>query len=213
MKRGRPRVAASAQTGRGLNRYRLRSHPLRPPEPLSQTQAEPDPGRAGEHEVDAKKNAEHVERGHRPMDQDDDAKQQRDQARSDDPAPWRPALHVEAEEDAHDARCDERRAENERQPHRGQQRIVERHEPGDDVEDAESQPEQEASPGLDLERVDDLENARDDHHDSDNVDRRHRRHDDAAKSDHASDEVDDAEGDDPAPFAPERRDARAGSKP
>ena len=70
-----------------------------------------------------------------------------------------------------------------------------------------------ASPGLDLERVDDLENAGDDHHDSDHVDRRHRRHDDAAKRDHASDEVDDAEGDDPAPFTLKRRDACAGPEP
>ena len=82
-----------------------------------------------------------------------------------------------------------------------------------DVEDAEQKPEDEASPGLDLERVDDLENAGDDHHDADDVDRRHGRHDDAAKRDDASDEVDDAEGDDPAPFAPERRDARAGPEP
>src|SRR5271163_4390930 len=135
------------------------------------------------------------------MDQDDDSEQQRDQARSNDPAPGRPALHVEPEEDAHDAGGDQRRAKDERQPYRGQQRIVERHEPGDDVEDAESQPEQEASPGLDLERVDDFENARDNHHDSNNEYGRHRRHDDAAKSDHASYEVDHAEGDDPAPFA------------
>ena len=57
-----------------------------------------------------------------------------------------PALHVEAEEDPHDARGDQRRAENERQPHRGQQRIVERHEPGDNVENAEREPEQEPVP-------------------------------------------------------------------
>src|ERR1700722_1061937 len=147
------------------------------------------------------------------MDQDDDSEQERDQARSDDPAPRTPALHIEAEEDAHDARGDERGAENERQPHRGQQRIVERREPGDDVEDAEQKPEDKASPGLDLERMDDLENAGDDHHDSDDIDRRDGRRDDAAKRDHASDEVDNAEGDDPAPFTSEWRDARAGSEP
>ena len=33
------------------------------------------------------------------------------------------------------------------------QRIVERHQPCDDVEDAESEPEQEPPPGPDLERV------------------------------------------------------------
>ena len=80
------------------------------------------------------------------MDQDDDSEQQRDQARSDDPAPWRPTLHVEAEEDAHDAGCDQRRAKNERQPHCGQQRIVEGDEPGDDVKDAKEQPEDESVP-------------------------------------------------------------------
>ena len=76
-----------------------------------------------------------------------------------------------------------RRAENERQPHRGQQRILERGEAGDDVKNSEQKPEDKPPPGLDLERVDDLEDSRDDHHDSDHVNRRHRRHDDAAKSD------------------------------
>ena len=41
------------------------------------------------------------------------------------------------------------------------------------------------------------------------IDGRHRRHDDAAKRDQAGDEIDDAEGDDPAPFGPERREACA----
>src|ERR1700722_17326086 len=134
--------------------------PSRPSDRLAQTQPQSDPARACEHEINAEKDSEHVERGDRPMDQDDDSKEQRDQPRGNDPAPWRPALHVEPEEDAHNARGDQRCAKNERQPDCGQQRIVERYEPGDDVEDSESEPEQEASPALDLERVDDLEYAR-----------------------------------------------------
>src|ERR1700722_20310593 len=109
MKRGALRFAASAQMGRALTV----AAPPRPSGRLPQTQAKPDPARAGEHEVNAEKDSEHVERGDRPMDQDDDSEQQRDQARSDDPAPRRPALHVEPEENPHDARRDQRRAKNE----------------------------------------------------------------------------------------------------
>ena len=55
---------------------------------------------------------------------------------------------------------DQRRAEEQGQPHRGEQRVVPRDEAGDDVEDAEQEPEDEPSPGLDLEGVDDLGDAR-----------------------------------------------------
>ncbi len=107
---------------------------------------------------------------------------------------------------------DQRGAENERQPHRGQQRIVPGDEAGDDVKDAEREPEQEATPGLDLKRVDHFGDARDHHHDADNEYGRHRRHDDAAERDHAGDDVDHAQRDDPAPFGPQRRDPRARPK-
>src|SRR5208283_6137952 len=98
-------------------------------------------------------------------------------------------------------------AEYERQPHRGQQRIVERDKAGDDIEDAKGEPEQEPAPSLDLERADDFENAGDQHHDADNIDAGDGGHDDAAKGNHAGDDVNDAESDDPTPFGPERRDA------
>ena len=63
------------------------------------------------------------------MDQNDDAQEQRDHARGDDPAPRRSALHIEAEEDPHDARRDKRGAKEQRQPDRGEQKVLAQSQP------------------------------------------------------------------------------------
>ena len=62
------------------------------------------------------------------------------------------------------------------------------YEPRNDVKDAERKPEEESSPGLDLEGVDDFEDAGDDHHRFRPRKPRHRRHDDAAKRNDSGDE-------------------------
>ena len=65
-------------------------------------------------------------------------------------------------------------------------------------------------PGLDLEGVDDLGDAGDEHHDADDQNARHGRAEDAAERDDPGDEVNDAEGDDPPPFGVQRRERRNG---
>ena len=52
----------------------------------------------------------------------------------------------------------------------------------------------------------------DDHHDADDQYARDGRADDAAERDDSGDEIDDAEGDDPAPFGVQRRERRERSR-
>ena len=94
---------------------------------VAQAHAEPDPSRAGKDEVDAEEDAERVERGVRPVRRGlITPKNEGDQAGDDHPDPQgEPCLHVEAEEDAHEAGGDEGRAQDQREPDGGEQRTLE----------------------------------------------------------------------------------------
>src|SRR5258708_2478035 len=133
----------------------------------AQAEAEPDPARARHDEIDAEEQAEDINAVDRPARQDQEAEQQGDDAGYSYPDPGRFALHAERQNNPHNAGSDQRCAEHEREQHRGEQRIFERHEACDDVEHAEQSPEQELAPALDLEGVDDLGDAGDDHHHAD----------------------------------------------
>ena len=146
-----------------------------------QAKAEPDPAGTRHDQVDAEEQTEDIDAVDGPTRQDQTAEQQRDHAGQRNPDPWRFGFHAERENDPHDARYNERCTQQEREQHRREQRIVERQEAGDDVEHAEQRPEHKLAPALDLECVDHFGDACDDHHDADNENARHRRHDDAAK--------------------------------
>src|SRR6185312_5500837 len=71
---------------------------------------------------------------------------------------------------------------------------------------------QEFAPALDLESVEELGDAGEDHHDADDEHTRDRRRHDAAERYEAGDDIDETECDNPAPFCAERRHIGWGSK-
>jgi hypothetical protein len=80
-----------------------------------QAEAESDPACAGHNEIDAKEQAKDIEARDRPVRQNEQAKPQRDRTGQQYPDPGRFLLHAEGENDPHDARGQQRCAENERE--------------------------------------------------------------------------------------------------
>src|ERR1700758_5271920 len=177
---------------------------------LAQAEAESDPGYAGHDEVDAKEHAEDIEARDRPVRQNQQAEQQRDHAGQQHPDPGRFPFHAEGQDDPHDARGQQRCAENEGEQRGGEQWILERDEARDDVERPEQDPEQEFAPALDLESAEYFGDAGDDHHHADDEDARDSGHYNAAKRDKPGDQINDAECDDPARLGAQRRQFRTG---
>ena len=90
------------------------------------------------------------------------------------------------------------------QHRRGEQRVLERDEARDNVENAEQEPKQELAPGLDLERIDDFGRAGDQHHDPNHEHSHDGCKNDAAKRNKSGDHVDNSKSDDPARFGAKR---------
>src|SRR5215469_18188747 len=99
---------------------------------LFQEEAEMEPAGAGLDQVDAEDDAERIEAGVGPVDQDEHAEQQRQHARKNDPALVALAPELEAHPAADTADDDEGDGEDQRQYYRGWERVDHGDEAADD---------------------------------------------------------------------------------
>src|ERR1700722_2553881 len=83
-----------------------------------QPEPDADPACAGNHQIDAQEDAQNVKARYRPLGDDQETEQKGDGAGERHPDPGNRVLHAEGEHDAHDARHEQRKAEQECQ-HRG----------------------------------------------------------------------------------------------
>jgi hypothetical protein len=141
-----------AQTMIVENRRRFLNAPF-------QTEANSDPAQSRNYEIDAEKEPKNVKARHRPMNENYQAKQKRNDARDCNPDPGHFLFHAERQNNPHYTRGDEREPEQQSQHCRGKEGIFECEKTGDDIKDTEQYPKEKFTPILDLKRADDFSDA------------------------------------------------------